>query len=87
MGCPAKERTCAPAETTHKLRFRFRAGAGARLELFRRLKIICVQKFTPSTRVEIVGLDAVLEGGWARNRLHLLEGSPGTGKTTIACNF
>jgi circadian clock protein KaiC len=35
----------------------------------------------------IPGLDAVLEGGMARNRLHLLEGSPGTGKTTIALQF
>src|SRR6187402_2620683 len=33
------------------------------------------------------GLDAVLGGGLARNRLHLLEGSPGTGKTTIALQF
>jgi len=32
----------------------------------------------------IAGLDDVLAGGLARNRLHLLEGSPGTGKTTIA---
>ncbi|AMN44069.1 ATPase domain-containing protein [Rhodoplanes sp. Z2-YC6860] len=35
----------------------------------------------------VVGLDAVLGGGLARNRLHLLEGSPGTGKTTIALQF
>jgi circadian clock protein KaiC len=35
----------------------------------------------------IRGLDNVLEGGFARNRLHLLEGSPGTGKTTIALQF
>src|SRR4051794_35702065 len=33
------------------------------------------------------GLDAVLGGALARNRLHLLEGSPGTGKTTIALQF
>jgi circadian clock protein KaiC len=33
------------------------------------------------------GLDYVLGGGWARNRLHLLEGSPGTGKTTLALQF
>lgn len=32
-------------------------------------------------------MDEVLCGGWARNRLHLLEGSPGTGKTTIALHF
>jgi len=41
----------------------------------------------PRAHNDIVGLDAVLEGGWARNRLHLLEGSPGTGKTTIALQF
>jgi circadian clock protein KaiC len=35
----------------------------------------------------VASLDAVLCGGWARNRLHLLEGSPGTGKTTIALQF
>ncbi len=35
----------------------------------------------------IAGLDAVLDGGIARKRLHLLEGSPGTGKTTIALQF
>ena len=35
----------------------------------------------------VAGLDDVLAGGLARNRLHLLEGSPGTGKTTIALQF
>jgi circadian clock protein KaiC len=35
----------------------------------------------------VSGLDDVLGGGLARNRLHLLEGSPGTGKTTIALQF
>jgi len=34
-----------------------------------------------------VGLDYILGGGLARNRLHLLEGNPGTGKTTIALQF
>src|ERR1700759_4497012 len=41
----------------------------------------------PRASSGIAGLDEVLEGGWARNRLHLLEGSPGTGKTTIALQF
>jgi circadian clock protein KaiC len=41
----------------------------------------------PRAGTGIAGLDAVLEGGLARNRLHLLEGSPGTGKTTIALQF
>ena len=41
----------------------------------------------PRAATSIRGLDNVLEGGFARNRLHLLEGSPGTGKTTIALQF
>ncbi|MHA6768040.1 ATPase domain-containing protein [Sphingobium ummariense] len=35
----------------------------------------------------IAGLDKITEGGLARGRLYLLEGSPGTGKTTIATQF
>lgn len=35
----------------------------------------------------IVGLDDVTCGGFARKRLFLLEGSPGTGKTTVATQF
>jgi circadian clock protein KaiC len=41
----------------------------------------------PRAATGIVGLDHVLGGGLARNRLHLLEVSPGTGKTTIALQF
>jgi circadian clock protein KaiC len=33
------------------------------------------------------GLDDILCGGLARDRLYLLEGSPGTGKTTTALSF
>ncbi|WP_438751542.1 ATPase domain-containing protein [Pararhizobium sp. O133] len=35
----------------------------------------------------VVGLDDVLSGGLSRGRVYLLEGSPGTGKTTIALQF
>ena len=35
----------------------------------------------------IAGLDNVLAGGFAPGRLFLLEGSPGTGKTTVALQF
>jgi len=35
----------------------------------------------------IDGLDDVLAGGFARGRVFLCEGSPGTGKTTIAAQF
>lgn len=41
----------------------------------------------PRASSGIPGLDRILGGGLARNRLHLLEGSPGTGKTTIALQF
>jgi circadian clock protein KaiC len=41
----------------------------------------------PRASTGIAGLDNILGGGWARNRLHLLEGSPGTGKTTVALQF
>lgn len=41
----------------------------------------------PRASTGISGLDYILDGGVARNRLHLLEGSPGTGKTTIALQF
>jgi circadian clock protein KaiC len=33
------------------------------------------------------GLDDILAGGFSRGRLFLLEGSPGTGKTTLATQF
>jgi circadian clock protein KaiC len=35
----------------------------------------------------VAGLDDITKGGLARGRLFLLEGSPGTGKTTIATQF
>jgi len=46
---------------------------------------------TASTRelaaTDIAGLDDVLRGGLTRGRFYLLEGSPGTGKTTLAMQF
>jgi circadian clock protein KaiC len=35
----------------------------------------------------VAGLDDILAGGLRRGRVYLLEGSPGTGKTTIATQF
>lgn len=35
----------------------------------------------------IQGLDEILGGGFPRNRLHLVEGDPGAGKTTLALQF
>jgi circadian clock protein KaiC len=35
----------------------------------------------------VAGLDDILAGGLRRGRVYLLEGSPGTGKTTVASQF
>jgi circadian clock protein KaiC len=35
----------------------------------------------------IANLDNILGGGFVRHRIHLLEGRPGTGKTTLALQF
>ena len=35
----------------------------------------------------ISGLDQILSGGWPANHLYLIEGDPGTGKTTLALQF
>ncbi|HLG49264.1 MAG TPA: ATPase domain-containing protein [Reyranella sp.] len=41
----------------------------------------------PKARTGVEGLDDILSGGFAEGRVFLLEGSPGTGKTTIALRF
>jgi circadian clock protein KaiC len=41
----------------------------------------------PQARTGVPGFDDILAGGLARDRLYLLEGSPGTGKTTAALAF
>lgn len=33
------------------------------------------------------GFDSILKGGWPSNRLYLLEGTPGSGKTTLCLQF
>jgi len=35
----------------------------------------------------VPGLDHVLGGGWLPNRMYLIEGTPGSGKTTLALQF
>jgi len=46
-----------------------------------------MQDRTEQAQLGIGGLDDVLSGGLERGRVFLLEGSPGTGKTTIALQF
>jgi circadian clock protein KaiC len=46
-----------------------------------------MQDGTGQAQSGIGGLDDVLAGGLERGRVYLLEGSPGTGKTTIALQF
>jgi len=41
----------------------------------------------PRARTGVRGLDDILGGGLPTNHLYLLEGEPGTGKTTIALQF
>lgn len=38
-------------------------------------------------RTGVEGLDDILSGGLERDRIYLLEGTPGTGKTTAALSF
>src|SRR6201986_1118095 len=51
------------------------------------VRMNAVSELLPRASTGVAGLDHILGGGFARNRLHLLEGSPGTGKTTIALQF
>ncbi len=40
-----------------------------------------------SVSTGIAGLDGILRGGYAQDRIHLIEGEPGSGKTTLALQF
>ncbi|EIM26222.1 ATPase domain-containing protein [Microvirga lotononidis] len=44
-------------------------------------------KSLPKAQIGVEGLDDILAGGLAPGHVYLLEGSPGTGKTTIALQF
>ena len=48
----------------------------------------CATDFRPDVCSSgVPGLDTVLCGGFPRNRLYLIEGDPGVGKTTLALQF
>src|SRR3954464_14484972 len=40
-----------------------------------------------AVRTGVSGLDDILSGGLPRNRIYLLHGDPGVGKTTLALQF
>src|ERR1700750_1167642 len=42
---------------------------------------------TDKAKTGIWGLDNILSGGFSRGHVFLVEGAPGTGKTTIALQF
>ena len=42
---------------------------------------------SPRTPTGIAGLDTILLGGLASNRMYLVDGTPGVGKTTLALQF
>src|SRR3954449_6181736 len=46
-----------------------------------------VEAFKSKARTGIWGLDDILSGGFSREHVFLVEGAPGTGKTTIALQF
>jgi circadian clock protein KaiC len=45
------------------------------------------RSISEKAKLGVVGLDDILIGGLRRNRLFLIEGIPGTGKTTLALQF
>lgn len=45
------------------------------------------ETLTPLHKTGVPGLDDVLGGGLTRGRLYLVEGNPGSGKTTLAMQF
>ncbi len=46
-----------------------------------------ISEMPSKARTGVTGLDDALVGGLTRNSLYLIEGNPGTGKTTIAMQF
>src|SRR4029453_17481741 len=76
--------------------FPTRRTGSPRLELVDGLRLNTPLKGVPMSLPEptagkarsgISGLDDILSGGFSRGHVFLLEGAPGTGKTTVALQF
>jgi circadian clock protein KaiC len=46
-----------------------------------------VDTIAAKAKTGIAGLDNILSGGFSRGHVFLVEGAPGTGKTTVALQF
>ena len=46
-----------------------------------------MKKTFESIKTGITGLDEILDGGLPPNRLYLIDGDPGSGKTTLGLQF
>src|SRR6478735_4400723 len=46
-----------------------------------------IKEFSGRARTGVWGLDNILSGGFSRGHVFLVEGAPGTGKTTVALQF
>jgi len=46
-----------------------------------------VEPIATKAKSGIWGLDNILSGGFSRGHVFLVEGAPGTGKTTVALQF
>src|ERR1700756_1645335 len=51
------------------------------------MKAKAQKKPTPRCLMGVEGLDDILGGGLPRNRVYLIQGDPGAGKTTLASQF
>src|SRR6202165_5300887 len=49
--------------------------------------MILIEPIAGKAKTGIWGLDDILSGGFSREHVFLVEGAPGTGKTTIALQF
>lgn len=62
-------------------------GGHREIEDMNRTETALIGRQTERISTGVSGLDDILHGGLPRNHLYLIEGDPGTGKTTLALQF